>query len=122
MEELRPGTVVQLVNIQFEFGSAALTADSEEGIAMLVDFLEKHPEINVELAGHTDNVGSDAFNLKLSEERAEVVRQALIGNGIAAERLSAKGYGATRPLEPNDIEEHRAMNRRTELMIVNHLP
>lgn len=117
VEELSPGTVVQLVNIQFEFGSAALTASSEEGISMLVDFLEKHPEINVELAGHTDNVGPDAFNLRLSKERAEVVRQALIAKDIGEMRLTAKGYGSTKPLYPNDTDEHRALNRRTEMVV-----
>lgn len=117
-EDLHPGEVMQLVNIHFEYNSSALTEDSEEGVAMLADFLEKHLEINVELAGHTDNVGSDAYNLKLSQERAEVVRQALLDKGIASGRLQAKGYGATNPIYPNDTEEHRALNRRTE-MIVN---
>ena len=118
VEDLNPGTVVQLVNIQFEFNSAALTEDSEEGVDMLANFLESHSEITVELAGHTDNVGSDAYNLKLSQERAEVVRQALIDKGIAPERLAAKGYGSTKPIKPNDTEEHRAMNRRTEMIIL----
>ena len=121
-DNLEPGTVVQLVNIQFEFNSSALTNDSQEGIDMLASFLESHPEISVELAGHTDNVGSDVYNLKLSNERAEVVRQALIAKGIASERLTAKGYGATRPIQPNDTDEHRAMNRRTEMIIVNRIP
>lgn len=118
VEDLNPGAVVQLVNIQFEFGSAVLTDDSEEGIGMLVDFLANHPEITVELAGHTDNVGSDTYNLKLSQERAEVVRQALIDKGIASERLAAKGYGATRPVFPNDTDEHRAGNRRVEMIVL----
>ena len=118
VENLNPGTVVQLVNIQFEFNSAALTGDSEEGMEMLKVFLENHPEITVELAGHTDNVGSDAYNLRLSKERAEVVRQALIDKGIASERLTAKGYGATKPITSNDTEEHRAMNRRTEMIVL----
>ena len=117
VEDLEPGTVVQLVNIQFEFNSAALTEDSAEGVEMIKAFLESHPEINVELAGHTDNVGSEAYNLKLSKERAEVVRQALIDKGIASERLTAQGYGATKPLYSNDNEEHRAMNRRTEMVV-----
>lgn len=117
VDDLTPGSVVQLVNIQFEFNSAALTEDSEEGIAMLVSFLESHAEINVELAGHTDNVGSDAYNLKLSEERAEVVRQALITKGINENRLTAKGYGSTKPLYPNDSDVHRALNRRTEMAV-----
>lgn len=118
VEDLNPGTVVQLVNIQFEFNSAALTQDSQEGVDMLAEFLESHPEISVELAGHTDNVGSDAYNLKLSQERAEVVRQALIAKGIAEPRLTAKGYGSTKPIYSNDTDEHRALNRRTEMIVL----
>ena len=62
-------------------------------------------------------MGSDTYNMKLSEERADVVRQALIGKGIAPERLTAKGYGASKPLGPNDTEEQRAQNRRTEMIV-----
>ena len=117
VEDLSPGAVVQLVNIRFAYNSAELTDDSEEGITMLAAFLESHPEINVELAGHTDNIGSDTYNLKLSQDRAEVVRQALIAKGIDENRLTAKGYGSAKPLQPNDTEEHRAMNRRTEMVV-----
>lgn len=116
-EDLKEGSVVQLVNIQFEFNSAELTDESKEGMEMLTEFLRNHSGICVELAGHTDNVGSDSYNLKLSEERAEVVRQALIAAGINEERLTAKGYGSSQPLYPNDTEEHRALNRRTEMMV-----
>ncbi|MBQ6305211.1 MAG: PD40 domain-containing protein [Bacteroidales bacterium] len=115
--ELVPGDAVILQNIQFEFNSAALTADSESGIQALTAFLKRNPELKVELAGHTDNVGSDSYNLKLSSERAEIVKQALVDNGIDATRLTAKGYGATQPLVSNDSEEHRAMNRRTEMVV-----
>ena len=115
--ELAPGDAVILQNIQFEYNSAALTEDSEAGILMLFEFLKRNSDLKVELAGHTDNVGSDNYNLKLSSERAEVVRQALVNKGIDATRLTAKGYGATQPLVPNDSEEHRAMNRRTEMVV-----
>ena len=115
--ELAPGDAVVLQNIQFEYNSAALTEDSEAGIQMLTEFLQRNPQLKVELAGHTDNVGSDSYNLKLSSERAEVVKQALVNKGIDATRLTAKGYGATQPLVPNDSEEHRAMNRRTEMVV-----
>ena len=118
-DDLNPGAVVQLVNIRFAYNSAELTEDSEGGVAMLAAFLESHPELHVELAGHTDNVGSDAYNLKLSNDRAEVVRQALIAKGIAENRLTAKGYGSSKPLFPNDTEEHRAGNRRTEMIIMD---
>ena len=117
--ELAPGDAVILQNIQFEYNSSALTADSQSGITMLVGFLRDNPELKVELAGHTDNVGSDSYNLKLSNERAETVRNALIDQGIDAKRLTAKGYGTSQPIAPNDTEEHRALNRRTEMIIIN---
>ena len=117
--ELTPGDAVVLQNIQFEYNSAALTDDSQTGIQMLTDFLRRNPELKVELAGHTDDVGSATYNMKLSSERAEVVRNALIDMGIEEGRLTAKGYGATKPLVPNDSEEHRAVNRRTEMIIID---
>lgn len=117
--ELLPGDAVVLQNIQFEFNSSSLTEDSRAGISMLVDFLRRNPELKVELAGHTDDVGSASYNKKLSADRAEVVRQSLVDNGIEESRLTAKGYGSTKPLAPNDSEEHHAMNRRTEMIIIN---
>ena len=116
--ELAPGDAVVLQNIQFEYNSSALTEDSQAGIEMLTNFLKRNPDLKVELAGHTDDVGSASYNQKLSADRAEVVRKALIDQGIDAIRLTAKGYGATKPLVPNDSEEHRAMNRRTEMIII----
>lgn len=117
--ELTPGDAVVLQNIQFEYNSSALTEDSQAGIQMLAEFLQRNADLKVELAGHTDNVGSESYNLKLSAERAESVRDALIDNGIDANRLTAKGYGASHPMAPNDTEEHRALNRRTEMIIIN---
>ena len=117
--ELEPGDAVVLQNIQFEFNSAALTEDSQSGIEMLAAFLKRNLELKVELAGHTDDVGNAHYNLKLSSERAEVVRNALVEKGVDASRLTAKGYGAIKPLVPNDNDEHRAMNRRTEMVIID---
>ena len=117
--ELVPGDAVVLQNIQFEFNSVALTEDSQAGIRMLTDFLKRNPDLKVELAGHTDNVGNESYNLKLSSDRAETVRKALIANGIDETRLTAKGYGASKPMAPNDTEAHRALNRRTEMIIIN---
>ena len=117
--ELAPGDAVVLQNIQFEYNSSTLTSDSQLGIGMLTDFLKRNPDLKVELAGHTDNVGSANYNMKLSADRAEVVRRALVDNGIDESRLTAKGYGATKPVAPNDSEEHRALNRRTEMIIID---
>ncbi len=116
--ELYPGDKFMLRDLNFEFNSSALTEDSYIGIQVLADFLSRNPELRVELAGHTDDVGSEAYNQKLSSDRAEIVRQALIDKGIEANRLTAKGYGSTKPLVPNDSDGNRAMNRRTELVII----
>jgi outer membrane protein OmpA-like peptidoglycan-associated protein len=117
--ELAPGDAVVLQNVQFEYNSSALTEDSQQGIQMLTNFLQRNPNLKVELAGHTDNVGSESYNLKLSSERADSVRNALISNGIDGSRLTAKGYGASRPVVPNDTDEHRALNRRTEMIVID---
>ena len=116
--ELYPGDKFMLRDLQFEFNSSALTEDSYLGIQVLADFLKRNPELKVELAGHTDDIGNEKYNLQLSADRANVVREALIANGIEASRLTAKGYGASMPLKPNDSEEHRALNRRTEMIII----
>lgn len=114
---LSAGDALILQNIQFDFDKSSLTKESHAGIEMLSRFLKNNPDIKAELAGHTDNTGSDSHNQKLSADRAEAVRKALIDSGIDSSRLSAKGYGATKPLVPNDSEEHRALNRRTEMII-----
>lgn len=74
--------------------------------------------LKVEIGGHTDNVGDDSSNQVLSDNRAKAVRDWLIENGIAADRLTHKGYGETEPIASNDTEEGRAQNRRTELKII----
>ncbi len=117
LDKLEVGSVVSLQNILFEFNSSELRAGSYAGIVMLVDFLKKNPNMSVELAGHTDNVGDAAYNKKLSSDRAEVVKTTLINNGIEAARLTAKGYGAIQPLVANDSDENRAINRRTEMVV-----
>ena len=116
--ELSVGDALVLQNIQFEYNSSDLTEDSQSGIQVLTDFLKRNPDLKVELAGHTDDIGNTAYNQKLSSDRANVVREALIAKGIEATRLTAKGYGASKPLYPNDSDEHRASNRRTEMIII----
>jgi len=77
--------------------------------------LNKNPELNIKICGHTDNVGSAAYNQKLSERRAAAVKAYLAEKGIAAERMTAKGFGLTRPIATNDTDDGRAKNRRVEL-------
>jgi outer membrane protein OmpA-like peptidoglycan-associated protein len=116
--ELTPGDAVVLQNIQFEFNSAALTADSETGLQILTAFLKRNPDLKVELAGHTDNVGNAAANQKLSEQRAKAVYDYLVQHGIAASRLSYKGYGQTQPVADNSTADGRRQNRRTVFTII----
>ena len=115
--ELSVGDALVLQNIQFEYNSSELIEDSQTGIQILADFLKRNADLKVELAGHTDNVGGEKYNQKLSADRAEVVRKALVDNGIEETRLTAKGYGSTKPLVSNDSDAHRAMNRRTEMIV-----
>jgi outer membrane protein OmpA-like peptidoglycan-associated protein len=84
----------------------------------LVAYLNRKDDERIEIGGHTDNVGKPASNLKLSLDRANAVRDYLIGKGINPERLTAKGYGMTEPIAENNTEEGRAQNRRTEVKIL----
>jgi outer membrane protein OmpA-like peptidoglycan-associated protein len=84
----------------------------------LVNYLKNKDGIRVEIAGHTDNVGNDADNTKLSQQRAETIRNYLIKKGISPTRVVAKGYGAAEPVADNDTDEGRQLNRRTEVRIL----
>ncbi|MCL2246916.1 MAG: OmpA family protein, partial [Lentimicrobiaceae bacterium] len=107
-----------LPNIFFEFAQSNLLPDSYTELRRLLDYLFKNKTVKIEISGHTDNQGSDAYNQKLSIARAKTVYQYLIDNGIDAHRLSYKGYGREKPVAPNDTEENRAQNRRTEILIL----
>ena len=104
-------------NLDFEYNKAIIKSASFASLDELSDVL-KQTNWNLILSGHTDNVGSEEFNLKLSTKRAEAVKDYLINKGIAAERITAKGFGETMPIAPNDTEQNRALNRRVEFFIV----
>ncbi len=108
-----------LNHITFETGSATLTANSKYELDNLVNGLTAFPAINIEVAGHTDNVGDPAANLTLSAARAASVVKYLTERGISPSRLKPHGYGDTKPLAPNDTPENQAKNRRTEFTILN---
>jgi Outer membrane protein and related peptidoglycan-associated (lipo)proteins len=104
-------------NIQFEFDSAVLSESSDAAIDSLANFLNDNPLINIEIAGFTDNSGTEEHNQKLSFDRANAVKEALIYKGITADRLKAIGFGSNNPIAPNDSEEHKALNRRVEIVL-----
>jgi outer membrane protein OmpA-like peptidoglycan-associated protein len=110
---------IRLNNIFFEFGKATLKEESYPELKRLIKLLEDNPSITIELSGHTDNVGSDADNLSLSQNRADAVVNYLSENGIKKSRLMAKGYGETKPVSTNDTEEGRQLNRRVEFTVKN---
>ncbi len=109
--------VIELQGVHFDFDKASLRDESFAILDAAVATLSEHGKILVEVAGHTDSVGSESYNQKLSERRAAVVKDYLIGKGIAADRLTSRGYGESSPVADNDTEEGRAKNRRTELII-----
>ncbi len=108
-----------LKNIFFNSGSAELLAASAVEIDILYQLLLDKPTVNIEIRGHTDDVGADGDNQKLSQSRAESVRTALINKGINGDRITAIGLGESEPIDTNDTEEGRANNRRTEFIIMS---
>ncbi len=115
---LEAGAKFELRNVFFETGKFDLKTTSYPELNYIVDILKNNPNLNILVGGHTDNVGNVANNLTLSENRAKSVMNYLIEKGIAADRLSAKGYGSSKSIHPNDREEGRAKNRRTEIEIL----
>jgi outer membrane protein OmpA-like peptidoglycan-associated protein len=113
------GEKVILKNIFFGFDSFELQPESQTEINKIIEFLNHNPNIRVEISGHTDNTGNSQYNQLLSEKRAKSVVDYLAGNGIQIARLTYKGYGSSLPIGTNDTEEGRAINRRTEMRIVN---
>lgn len=120
---IKAGEKIILNNIFFEFDSDEITANSRVELAKLERLMKNNPSVKIEISGHTDSKGSDAYNLKLSQKRAEAVVKYLVNRGIYAKRMIAVGFGETRPIAINenedgsDNEEGRAMNRRIELQI-----
>ena len=112
------GEPIRLNNIFFEFAKSVLKEESFPELDRLVGILNKNPEIKIEIAGHTDDVGTDASNQTLSQDRAQSVVNYLLSKGIKPERLSAKGFGESKPDVPNNSDENRAFNRRVEFKIL----
>jgi len=108
-----------LKGVKFEFDSDRLTEAAKSILGDVASTLQSYPNIAVELEGHTDNVGSDSYNLGLSERRANAVKTYLVGRGVSGGRMAPVGYGESRPIDTNETEEGREENRRVELKVVD---
>ncbi|MCX7764778.1 MAG: OmpA family protein [Bacteroidia bacterium] len=118
LEKYKTGTVIVLRNIFFDFDKATLRPESKAELERVYQILMENPKLKIRIAGHTDNIGSEEYNQRLSENRAKAVYEYLIKRGVPADRLSFIGYGESRPIDTNDTEEGRQNNRRVELEIL----
>jgi outer membrane protein OmpA-like peptidoglycan-associated protein len=118
LKKIETGTKMVLKNINFETNKTILTPESKYEINKLVKILEQSNSLEIEISGHTDNVGADEYNVNLSQGRAKSVVEFLVTAGIPKERLTFKGYGKSQPIASNDTEEGRRENRRVEFKII----
>jgi len=118
LKPLKVGDSKILENIFFSFDSADITDDSEAEINELSRFMDAHPDIGIDISGHTDNLGSEEYNANLSLNRANALRDRLISLGTPAHRIHAEGFGAKNPIADNTSESGRAKNRRIEIKVV----
>ncbi|MDX1722714.1 MAG: OmpA family protein [Pseudomonas sp.] len=119
MEPAEPAVPVRVeLDVKFDFDKSVVKAGSHADIKSLADFMKQYPQTSTAVEGHTDSIGSDAYNQGLSERRANAVREVLVEqHGIESNRVSAVGYGETRPVADNDSESGRAINRRVEAAV-----
>ena len=116
---IKETTVIELNNIFFDFNKATLRTESITELRHMIKFMQEYPKLKVEISGHTDSIGTEEVNRKLSQERAEAVREYLVSHGVHTARITARGYGASKPVAPNETEEGRQRNRRTEFRIIS---
>ncbi len=112
------GKTTQLRALQFVQSKAELLPDAQPALEQLLQFMQGKPTVEIELSGHTDNQGDFDQNLLLSKQRVDVVKDYLVKNGIAANRITTRGYGPTRPIASNNAETTRQLNRRVEMIVV----
>lgn len=112
-------TLLRLQGVNFAFDSAKLTPESEQVLDQAVQELRDAPSVSTRVEGHTDSVGSDAYNLQLSQRRAEAAADYLISQGIEGTRLEPVGLGEGNPIESNDAEEGRYQNRRVDFIVTS---
>jgi outer membrane protein OmpA-like peptidoglycan-associated protein/tetratricopeptide (TPR) repeat protein len=120
LKNIKKGSKIALRNIFFDTGKSTLKTESFAELDRLVQLLKDVPALRIEISGHTDNVGSEGMNQKLSQDRADAVVAYLVSKGINASRLESRGYGSNRPIADNKSNEGRQQNRRTEFEILSN--
>lgn len=118
LEPMRSGKTMVMNNLFYDTNKYELKPQSRTELNRLIEFMRQYKDVQIEVAGHTDNVGTPEANMALSEKRAQAVLTYLVGHGVPADRLRSKGFGQTHPLGANDTEAHRRLNRRIELRIL----
>ena len=118
LSPIKKGEVFIVKNLFFATNKTRILKTSEEALNDLYMYLARNPQVRIKIIGHTDSVGKDAANQKLSDGRANEVRKDLIERGIATDRIQAEGRGETQPIDTNDTEEGRQNNRRVEIEIL----
>jgi len=117
--ETERGLVLTLGDVLFEYDRAELKSGALRNLYPLVTFLRENPGRNVLIEGHTDSIGSDSYNIDLSQRRADAVRSFLLQNGLGPERMTIQGYGESYPVASNDSDAGRQQNRRVELVVLH---
>ena len=115
---IEAGTKFNLKHVNFYQGTSELIESSYDELNLVAQMMLQNPEIEIELAGHTDNRGSPRLNQELSEQRVQVVKNYLAEKGVNGKRLNGEGYGGARPIASNATEETRKLNRRVEFIII----
>jgi outer membrane protein OmpA-like peptidoglycan-associated protein len=118
-QQTERGIVLTIGDVLFATGKANLSPNANKSVAKLAEFLKKYPTRNVLIEGHTDSVGSDDFNLALSQQRANSVKARLVADAVDAARITTVGYGEKYPVAGNDTKAGKAQNRRVDLIILN---
>jgi len=115
---LEIGSTIRLNNVFFEYDKSDITPETTHELDRLVELMNEYPEMKIEIAGHSDSIGTDNYNLRLSTRRAKAVFDYLLLKSISKERLSYIGYGESKPIALNETEEGRSINRRVEFKII----
>jgi len=116
--KIKVGSSIRLNNIFFAYQKADLTPNSQNELDRVLALMEENPKIKIEVSGHTDNVGSRDYNLKLSTQRAKSVYDYLISKGVKESRITYVGYGFDKPVADNSSESGRKLNRRSEIKVI----